>query len=189
MDDRVIIFEKLEGKNSSVGYDPIVDSIFVSQRNYTIHEIPGHQHDFWKVAREQNLIDTVQRMHRRFGGRTLVRSEMIGPGCEGNIYRLNKQKMIAFDIMLDDKYVDAIQFLELCAEYGIPHAPILAKDVILREWLAGRTIDDAATGESALAKILREGIVIKPMVEKRNNWTGRTIIKQRSAKYLGKKKE
>jgi RNA ligase (TIGR02306 family) len=189
MDTKVAIFEKLEGSNFSTGYDPGVPKLYVSQRNHTIQEIEGHEHCFWKVAREQNIIEATMLLHQRFGGTVLTRGEMLGPGFQGNIYKLPKNEVRLFDIMLDDKYVSVIQFLELTAEYGLPICPLIAKDITLREWLAGRTIDEASTGESVLFKTLREGVVIKPMVEQYDEHIGRLIIKHRSAKYLENEKE
>jgi len=186
MDRKVAIFEKLEGCNFSTGFCAVNNKIYVSQRNYTIQEIEGHEHCFWKVAREQKIIDAVNTLHRRFGGNVLLRGEAVGPGLQGNIYKLPKIEVRFFDIMIDDKYVDVVQFLELTAELGLPICPILAKDVTLREWLNNRTVDEASTGESVLYKTLREGIVIKPMREESNEHLGRLIIKHRSAKYLEK---
>ncbi len=190
MDKKIAAFEKLEGKNFSSGIDSMSEGkLFISQRNFTIQPIDGSNHDFWKVAREQGIIDATNSLHRRFGGDVLIRGEFIGPGSCGNIYKLAKKEIRIFDIMLDNKYVDVIQFLELCAEYGLTTCPLIAKDITLREYLAGRTIDQAATGKSALADVLKEGEVYRLMKEEHNPWTGRTIIKQRSALYLSKQKE
>jgi len=191
MDQRVAIFEKMEGSNFSTGMDASEKpaKLYVSQRNYTIVPIEGHIHDFWKVAKNQKIIDAAQALHRHYCGSVLIRGEMLGPGYQGNIYKLKDHEVMVYDLMLDDKYVDAGRFFELCDQYNLKTCPVLAKNVILRDWLAGRTIDEAATGESVLFKTLREGIVIKPMVESRNNFIGRTIIKHRSAKYLAKQED
>lgn len=193
MDKHVIISEKLEGSNFSVAYDPLVDGgkLFVSQRNYTIVPLEDENtiHDFWRIAKEKNIIKATMSLHKRFGGRVVIRGEFLGPGYNGNIYQLKNHEVRVFDIMLDDQYVSAQQFTELCSQLGLVTCPIIAKNVILRDWLAGRTIDEAATDFSMLLKILREGIVIKPMLECRNRWIGRTIIKHRSAKYLAKEKD
>jgi len=71
--------------------------------------------------------------------------------------------------------------------------PTIAYDVVLRDWLAGRTIQEASNGRSLLAKDrLREGIVIVPMVEQKIQWKDlsmkRLMIKQRSPQYLAKEK-
>lgn len=184
LDKKVIVMEKLEGVNSSFAYSAKDNTFYVSQRNYTIKQKEGVEHSFWKMAKQLNLESVTKTLSNRFGGNVVLRAEMIGPGWQGNIYKLNKEEVRFFDIMLNDKYVSPIQFKELCFEFGLNSVPILALDITLREWLAGKTIDAAATGDACLFKTLREGVVIKPMVETRNYHLGRTIIKHRSVKYL-----
>ena len=58
----------------------------------------------------------------------------------------------------------------------------------LREWLDGKTIKEASNGESELHPVLREGVVIRPLEEQRDDKFGRIIIKQRSPEYLAKSK-
>lgn len=109
---------------------------------------------------------------------------------------------------IGNRYLDAAEVLTLIPEHL--HVPVLAKNVTLREWLAGRTLAEASNGPSVYnPKRLREGIVIKPMTEritivqkpKRENpddpqspivdWVQspvRCIVKQRSPKYLAKEK-
>ena len=73
----------------------------------------------------------------------------------------------------------------LVDQCGIETVPLLATDVTLREWLAGKTLAKASNGKSLLnSSLLREGIVIRPMTEQRSEPLGRVIIKQRSPEYL-----
>ena len=72
-------------------------------------------------------------------------------------------------------------------------APTLGYNVTLREWLNGRTIQEASNGKSLLAPDrLREGIVVVPMVEQKVQWgdlsVKRLMLKQRSPAYLAKEK-
>lgn len=186
MDQKIVVMEKLEGVNSSFACNPSADKFYVSQRNYTIKEKEGTEHSFWRIARQYKIEDITRKLSHRFGGNVVLRAEMIGPGWQGNIYKLAKEDVRFFDIMINDVYAPPVQFEELCREFGLTTVPIIAKDITLREWLAGRTIDEAATGESVLYKTLREGVVIKPMVEQRNYHVGRCIIKHRSILYLSK---
>ena len=59
----------------------------------------------------------------------------------------------------------------------------------LDDYLSGRSLSQASDGETAIVSAkgkLREGIVIKPMIEEWTESVGRLIIKQRSPVYLGK---
>jgi hypothetical protein len=65
--------------------------------------------------------------------------------------------------------------------------PCLAKKVKLKTWLNGKTLAEAANGESLLHKTLREGIVIRPILENYDaDIGGRLILKQISPEYLAK---
>ena len=56
----------------------------------------------------------------------------------------------------------------------------------MRDWLGELTLKEASDGRSKIADKAREGIVIKPMVEYRDDAVGRVFLKQRSPKYLVK---
>jgi hypothetical protein len=73
-------------------------------------------------------------------------------------------------------------------EYGAEDklVPTLTYDMTLREWLGGKTVQQASNGRAAMVDRLREGIVIKPLVEEQIHRFGRLFIKQRSPEYLSK---
>jgi ATP-dependent RNA circularization protein (DNA/RNA ligase family) len=113
--------------------------------------------------------------------------ELLGPGVQGNLYELKNLSITLFDIMIGGEYLSAADFLSLTAAYKLPTVPVLAKAVTLRAWLAGKEIAAASNGKSEFnKKKLREGIVVKPMVEQRHGEIGRLILKQRSPEYLAK---
>lgn len=95
--------------------------------------------------------------------------------------------MFLFDIKINDRFVNSVKFKEL--SQGFDTVPELAYDIILEDWLDGKTIQEASNGESALCKTRREGIVIKPMEEQYSpELHGRMLLKQRSPTYLAKEK-
>ena len=94
-----------------------------------------------------------------------------------------------FDAKLDGTYLNAKPFEELFAPQN--RVPVIASGGILRDWLAGRTLQEASNGMSLLnPKVRREGVVIKPMVEESIDFGDgclqRLILKQRSPEYLAK---
>ena len=65
-------------------------------------------------------------------------------------------------------------------------APVL-HDGPLAAWLDGRSVKSASDGRSVIAPgVLREGIVIRPAVERQVPEIGRLILKQRSPEYLAR---
>jgi RNA ligase (TIGR02306 family) len=190
MDVPCYITEKLEGSHwSATLYAD--GELAVCQRNFRIIPVEGGEHDWHKALRMQGLDETLRRMlddlktEKPIQAITL-RGEMIGVGIQGNYYNLKNQAVRVFDIEINQQTVEAARFLELTAAYGIEIVPVLATNVTLREWLNGQTLKAASNGKSAVADRMREGVVIKPMHEQRNEQIGRVFLKQRSPEYLAK---
>jgi RNA ligase (TIGR02306 family) len=186
MPARVCVTEKLEGTNYSV---TIVSDgrIFVNQRNHTIEPVEGAEHFFWKAARENGHLDVIRKIqeHNFPKQQVTLRGELVGPGIQGNMYGLKKIEAFFFDIRVDDAYMPVATWLDVCSIYGLKTAPVLASDIVLSEWLGGKTPREASDGQSILANVPREGFVIKPMTEGRcADLGGRLILKQRSPAYL-----
>ena len=193
MDAPVYITEKVEGSNwwATIAQD---GSIRVGQRNYEIIDVVDYQHDWYKVLKSQHLEDKLRHLWdvlvTQHDNLQLValRGEMTGPRVQGNIYKLQDYRVFAFDIEANGTPIDATEFIKLTQQLEIETAPMLAFDVTLRDWLDGRTVKEAADGESKIHPVRREGIVIKPLVEQRHEKIGRVFIKQHSLAYLAKSK-
>lgn len=192
MDKKVWVLEKMEGSNGSIHYDTINDKMYVNQRRFTIEEIDGHKHGWWEVARKQGFVDFVQWVAKTQGGSSNVTLyfECCGPGIQGNLYSLKEVTGYIFDMKVNGFFISKPQMfalLDTCFVNGYVHAPVLGKDILLRDWLNGKSIKDASNGTSVVANVLREGIVISPSIEEYNeDLGGRLIIKQRDPIYLSK---
>jgi RNA ligase (TIGR02306 family) len=178
----VYVSEKVEGSNFSVTYDGT--RFYVNQRRFTIDPIEGNEHTWWKVAKEQGLMDFAGRLSVEFGSPVTVYGEMLGPAIQGNIYKLAKHEVRVFDIKIGSGFVNATDFLAITEKQGILTAPNLGIFDNIDVFLAGKTIIEASHGESKLYKTLREGIVIKPLIEQDIHKFGRLILKQRDPIYL-----
>jgi ATP-dependent RNA circularization protein (DNA/RNA ligase family) len=98
-------------------------------------------------------------------------------------YGVKGVKFAAFDIRNPSgEYVDSDMFLAITEQYSIETVPIVHKeipfDIQYLEELAEK--DTLVAG----AKGLREGLVIKPVVEKYDENIGRKILKLVSNRYL-----
>lgn len=183
MDQKVYITEKIEGQNWSATIQPD-GTIQVSQRSKQVIPTGDVKPAIWAVG-EGGLFDFLKSIAFMKPGHLItIRGEYVGPGVQKNIYKLQKHKVLLFDIEDNCKSIDAEEFIGLTVAYGVETVPELAINVTLREWLAGRTVREASNGKSLLADTLREGIVIKPMTEQRHNELGRLFLKQRSPEYL-----
>jgi RNA ligase (TIGR02306 family) len=189
MDMPVLISEKVEGSNSAVMYERETGFAFL-QRRHEVKPDPSipELHDWIRVPQENGLTAIAEQILNDYSAkRVIIKSEMTGPAIQGNIYKLQKVTTFTFDIEVDGRYLDAAEFIEVTKKYNIITAPILSVGKTLREWLGGKTVQQASSGKSMLYDTLREGIVIKPMLEQYNSWLkGRMFIKMRDPIYLEK---
>ena len=189
MDIPVVVTEKLEGQNFSITRD-LSGKIYVNQRNYSIEPIEDKEHDFWRVAKEKGLIESVEKIAWDCWPDTNVTiyGEFLGPGVQGNIYKLQEHDVKLFDIKVNEDYVDSIDFMELI---NIDQrVPTVFSGGTLREFL--KDYDDIVHASHGVSNLnsgtFREGIVIKPEHEFRLDGFGRCIVKQRDAIYLANEK-
>ncbi len=187
MTQEVAITEKVEGSHFALAY--VDGKVWVCQRRFAIQVLPEKpKHFFWEVAEQQQLFQFFEELISKLKARHLVlRGEILGPNIQKNIYRMNERKVLFFELMLEHRYIDSERFFGLFEECGRAHllVPIIARKVVLKDWLAGKPLQEAANGESALYKVAREGIVIRPHKEQTHQEVdGRLILKQISPEYL-----
>jgi RNA ligase (TIGR02306 family) len=177
------ISEKVEGSNFSVSFDGT--KVWVNQRRHTIEQIEGEtQHTWWKVAIEQGLVDLAKELYAKYNNIATIYGEMVGPGIQGNIYKLPKHSVYVFDIKIGAEFIGAEDFMSICNN-RVQTAPLI-KVQVLSEFLSNyKSVVEASHGPSLIYKeTLREGIVIKPVKEQILDRFGRLIIKQRDPIYL-----
>jgi RNA ligase (TIGR02306 family) len=187
LDAPVAITEKLEGSHFAASLDVAAGEVAVCQRRYRIDPVPGVEHTWHALARASGVLGALPAIACELGqpSTVTVRGEVIGPGVQGNHYRLAARRLVAFEVEADGVPVDAGRFFALCERFGLEHAPVLARGETLRAWLAGRTVAVASNGPSALEpRVAREGVVVRPLREARDPSFGRVILKQRSPAYL-----
>ena len=92
---------------------------------------------------------------------------------------------VLFDAMnlATRRYLDWLDFIALWAELGVPRIPVLAKE----GWSDG--LRALAEGKTAVhgADHVREGIVVKPVVERWHDKLGRVVLKQHGQSFLLRK--
>jgi RNA ligase (TIGR02306 family) len=189
LDGDVVITEKVEGSNFSVMVRAD-GAVLVNQRTKTIVPREGVEHTFWKAARQQRLAEFAQSIAARHPGRqVVVYGEIVGPGIQGNLYKLKGHAVRLFDVRVGLEWMSAAPFFEAVETfYGSADemtVPVLHRGS-LAAWLAGKSVKEASNGRSRLADVAREGIVIRPAVERNVQDLGRLILKQRSPEYLAR---
>ena len=86
----------------------------------------------------------------------------------------------AFDLMIDGRYVDYWTFTTACWLYDVPRVPVLYDGPydfdLVREFAKGETFLDA--------EHIREGVVVRSLIERHDPKVGRAIMKYVSDDYL-----
>jgi RNA ligase (TIGR02306 family) len=166
------VTEKLEG-SSMTCY--LIDGVFgVCSRNLDLKETADNT--FWQVARE---LDIEAKM-RDTGpdAQFAIQGELIGPGIQGNIYKLSKPEFHVFDVynIQAGDYLTPVFRRALVRRMGLTHVPVLNEGTALPGGVD--ILLEFAEGKSRLNPAQeREGIVFKQV-------DGGMTMKAISNKYL-----
>lgn len=151
------VTEKVDGSSMTVY---IKDGEFgVCSRNFDMKETETNS--FWKTARALDLENKL----RSYGRNIALQGELVGPGVQGNKYKLDKLHYYVFNVFNIDtglhfNYADfgyAVEYLTL------EHVPLIDNNYVLPA-----TVDELveySKGKSLLNKdTYREGVVLRPLV-------------------------
>lgn len=214
-DELVVITEKLHGTFAMFGYLPpaYVERFGGHPDNARADGVPGEgfvsskgqgakglvfkhnaENDSNLYVRAYRALNVLERMAQAFGDATqpvLLLGEIVGAGVQDLAYGHtgNAITFRAFDVLhgtraehraLDDDALDAT-----LARLDLPRVPVLDRapfsKALVEHWTSGQ---ETLSGRETH---LREGVVIKPAVERRDPEIGRVLLKSVSADYLLRK--
>ncbi len=173
----VFVGEKINGENMRITY--INEQVYVGSHNYWRKQLDNC--GFWKAAL---LYPGVIEFCKDYPGYA-VYGEKYGT-VKHYKYGKTDVDFVCFDIMKPDgKYCNVEEWLNYCAKYEIPTVPTIVKSI---EFDINK-IDDWSSGLSLIpgSNHIREGCVIKPMIEGWDYTIGRKILKVVSFDYLNNK--
>lgn len=175
------ITEKLDGSSMTVYIDK-EGEFGVCSRNLDLKETEGNA--FWKVARELDLETKLKK-----GNVTPIalQGELIGPGIQKNKYKLDKLEFRVFNVFQEDKYLNKAEMEYFCESINIHTVPILDDSYILLDSLD--ELVKMSIGKSVLYDTDREGIVLRPLKEERDEDLGRLSFKVINPEFLIKNEE
>jgi RNA ligase (TIGR02306 family) len=181
--ESVLVSEKLHGTNARVGCiegELMAGSMRLRRKRPVDEQLAASTYWFPFTSQGvRTLIEDLGRVHRQ----VIIFGEVYGRGIQSLHYGFHEGRDFrAFDLLLDGRYVDWPDFLELCARYGVRTVPLLATlsfdlDEIKR-YSKGQTqmMDRQAH--------MREGVVVRPLRERSDPQIGRVILKYISDSYL-----
>jgi RNA ligase (TIGR02306 family) len=170
------ITEKLEG--SSMTVYQIEGEFGVCSRNLDLKETEGNT--FWQVARRDN-IEEKMRNEVDENWDFAIQGELIGPGIQGNIYKLTQPEFRVFDVydISNGCYLNPADRRALIDTLKLKHVPVMYVDKDLGvgsveeilQWAEAKSVMGDINGPE------REGIVFKEV-------NGGMTFKAISNKYL-----
>jgi ATP-dependent RNA circularization protein (DNA/RNA ligase family) len=136
----------------------LIDGEFgVCSRNLDLKETEGNS--FWATARRDDIEGKMRAVDEHWS--FAIQGELIGPGIQGNIYKLSQPEFRVFDVynIQSGAYLDPEDRRALIERMGLQHVPVLTT------FMMALPVDELLTlaeGKSELNKDQeREGIVFK----------------------------
>ena len=152
------VTEKLEG--ASVTFALLDGEVHACSRTVDYLDLEGNT--MWAVAHRLGLPQALKNVCS--GHNIAIQGELVGPGIEGNIYKLTEHRFYVYDIYDTDmaRYFGAAERYALANMLGLEHVPVIASHWTLDSAAMMDTILAKAVGPSALlASQTREGEVYK----------------------------
>lgn len=169
------ISEKLDG--TSATYYMRDGEFGVCSRNLDLRETEKNIH--WRLARQEDMENKLQ------GHNIALQGEIIGPGVQGNKYKLPNHELRVFNVFDIDRYeyYSYDELVAFIAEVGLTGVPLLGICTLGENDVDGLVA--LAEAKSVVnPKSHREGIVIRSLVEQRDPELGRLSFKVINPKFL-----
>jgi RNA ligase (TIGR02306 family) len=174
--EKVVATEKIHGKNVRIG---MIDGQYVvGSRTY--RKVQEKDKVFWPLINRSGI----KFLLAYLGGdakTVILFGEIYGRGIQSLHYGTTREHGFRlFDIYVDGNYLGYEEFAKACDDNGVERVPVLYEGPFD---LA--KIQEVADGESTLpgADNIREGTVVRPVVERRDPSLGRVILKFLSTEY------
>lgn len=176
------ITEKLDGSSATFYRHTTIaegDHFGVCSRNLELLESDGNT--FWKLARKYNLAENIPDGY-------CVQGEAVGEGIQKNPLKLQGHDLYVYNVydIRSAEYLSYSEFLKFCQTYGLQTVPVLKENYTLDTNVEGLLA--MAEGKSVVCPTAeREGIVLRPLIEKQEiiaGVAGRLSFKAISNKFL-----
>ncbi len=190
--DDVVLTEKSHGTSCRVGLirinDEEVQWMCGSHRvNRKQWDAKGNISLYWRplTGNMQEMLAGIQHDHK--ANSAIAFLEICGPGIQDMHYD-GKLNFLVFDISVDGNYLDWDKVEHTCGIYGVPTVPVLYKGPFSEKVLMEHTDGPTCVCENVVSKFKgREGVVVKPLHERRTPNGDRVILKSVSVDYLNRK--
>lgn len=134
---------------------------------------------FWKTAFDMKLDEKLLSVNKDIG----LQGEMLGPGIQKNKYGLDRTTILFYNVydISTNKYYDYSDFVNFITSLELKTVPIL-REIVLNHTV--KDIVEMSRGQSKLAKVHREGLVFRSVIEGYDHATGRLSFKAINPDFL-----
>ena len=195
--EEVVVLEKIHGTNFRAGWVPFYAHTWWQrirqwvglaprwQFVYGSHNVQLHDKFIWDGFYGSNVYAEAVKNYNltavlRPG--EVVYGEIYGDGIQkGYCYgcAAGERRLAVFDLKRNDVYLNYSKVMVWCIERGLPHVPVLQCGF----YHGSDRLKEYASGSSTLGPELREGVVIKPLIETAT-FMGRKILKLKNDEFL-----
>ena len=136
---------------------------------------------YWMPLTLEPVQGLLEALYMNGHKQAILYGEVFGAGVQpGYDYALKTPGFRAFDLMIDGKYVSRERFYELLDAYGVLSCPIPYRGPFSLDAIRSVSEGDPLIGGSRG----REGVVVRPMVERDTSQIGRCILKYVGNEFL-----
>lgn len=180
--EEVVVTEKIHGTNARVG---IIDGERMAgskglRRKPPLNPDEMRGNTYWfpfTCPGVVSLIEAMSAQHRQ----VILFGEVYGSQIQELHYgKKGRLGFRAFDLLLDGNYADVDVFLSLCSAHGVETVPILYRGPFTLDKI--RALSQGNT--TMEGSHIREGVVVKPIVERTHPKVGRVALKYIGDQYL-----
>jgi len=156
------VTEKVDG--CSVTYY-LKDEFGVCSRNLELKETEDNL--LWKQARLNNIEEKLKLAKEKYGYNYAIQCELIGQGIQKNNLKIEGNRIPCFNVFNIDKYeyLNFEDFRYFCKEFNIEMVPVIQIGYLLENDI-DKLVEKSRGLSEINSKIFREGIVIRPEIER-----------------------
>lgn len=183
--EEVVATEKCHGTNCRCGFVVEGGQMVKMAGSKTMRRKPTEpeattRSTYWYPMSLPEVEKFLDCMYKNGCVQVVLYGEVFGQGVQDFQYGRNGLGFAAFDIMIDGKYIGYEQFSALCSQYGIQQVPLIYRGphslAKAKELSCGASLIGGTHG--------REGVVVRPLVERDDPAIGRVILKYVGDDYL-----
>lgn len=129
---RVVIREKADGSSMTSVYNVETDTFHVCSRNFELK--PDENNVWWKMAYQYKIEEGLRSVVKQLSNPEIktitLQNEVLGASLNGNHYKLNDQRILAFTVQINGKKTNDYMFVSVCEAMNIPMCPLVSYEIL-----------------------------------------------------------